>query len=103
MGVLCIILGLVILVGFSGFGYIFAGKVLGNSLYISLFGLESIAANSPSAVYAIVIGVCAFIGLLICMGLVMNGLIYNRMKQVNESLLKVNRSLKKNGKAGIEE
>ena len=103
MGILCIILGLLTIVGFAGLGYLFAGKILANSLYLSLFALEEVAAKSPQLVYVIVIGVCAFAGLVIGLGLIMNGMIHIRLNAVNETLSKLNRNVKKLSKANTEE
>ena len=103
MGILCIILGLLTIVGFSGLGYLFASKVLGNTLYLSLFALEKVAEKSPQMVYIVIIGVCAFFGLVIGLGLIMNGMIHIRLNKVNETLSKLNRNVKKLGKANIEE
>ena len=103
MGVLSIILGLLTIFGFAGLGYLFAGKVLANTLYLSLFALESIAEKSPQLVYVVIIGVCAFFGLVIGLGMIMNGMTHIRLNKVNETLSKLNRNVKKLGKAGNEE
>ena len=62
MGTICILLGLIILIAFTGVGFLAAGTVLSNELYMSLLGL-----SEPTMVYVAVVGVCAFIGLLICL------------------------------------
>lgn len=84
MGTICILLGLIILIAFTGVGFLAAGTVLSNELYMSLLGL-----SEPTMVYVAVVGVCAFIGLLICLTLVMNGLIYNRVCKNGAALKRI--------------
>lgn len=74
MGTICILLGLIIFVAFAGAGFLVSNAVLSNQLYMSLLGM-----TDPTMLYVVIVGACAFIGLLICLGLVMNGLIYNRV------------------------
>ena len=86
MGTICILLGLIILIAFTGVGFLASGAVLGNELYMSLLGV-----TDPTMVYVIVVGACAFIGLLICLSLVMSGLIYNRVCKNGAALKKITR------------
>lgn len=86
MGTICILLGLIIFIAFSGAGFLVSNAVLSNELYMSLLGL-----SDPTMLYVIVVGACAFIGLLICLGLVMNGLIYNRVCKNGAELKKLSR------------
>lgn len=82
MGTICILIGLITLIAFTGVGFLASNMIAANQLYMSLFKF-----SAPSEVYVLVTGVCAFVGLLICLGLVMNGLIYNRMCK-NTALIK---------------
>jgi len=86
MGTICILLGLIILIAFTGVGFLASGIVLGNELYMSLLGI-----SEPAMVYAAVVGVCAFIGLLICLSLVMSGLIFNRVCKNGAAIKKISR------------
>ena len=82
MGTICILLGLILLVISTFGGFLLSHSIISNELYMSLLGV-----GSANMVYAIVVGVCFAIGLLICLGLVMNGLIYNRVSK-NQTMLK---------------
>ena len=86
MGTICILIGLIILIAFTGAGFLVSNMIISNQLYMSLLGL-----TNPSTLYVIVVGACAFIGLLICLSLVMNGLIYNRVCKNGAALKKINR------------
>lgn len=86
MGTICILIGLIILIAFTGGGFLISNMILSNQLYMSLLGLAN-----PSTLYVIVVGACAFIGLLICLSLVMSGLIYNRTCKNGAALKKINR------------
>ena len=81
MGTICILLGLIILIAFTGVGFFASNLVLSNELYMSL-----LAITDNTSVYLVVVGLCAFVGLLICLSLVMNGLIYNRVLKNNAML-----------------
>ena len=81
MGTICILLGLILLVLATFGGFLLSHAIISNELYMSLLGL-----SSGNKVYIIVVGACFAIGLLICLGLVMNGLIYNRLGKSNEML-----------------
>lgn len=77
MGTICILLGLIIF-----FGSIFLGFVAANFLSGMLATLAgSMVALSAGSleIYIVSVGVCAFIGLLICLNLVMLGLTYNKV------------------------
>ena len=86
MGTICILIGLIILIAFTGAGFLAANLIASNQLYMSLLGLAN-----PSTLYVIMVGACAFIGLLICLSLVMSGLIYNRVCKNGAALKKINR------------
>ena len=81
MGTICILLGLIVLVLATFGGFLLSHEIISNELYMSLLGL-----SSGNKVYIIVVGACFAIGLLICLGLVMNGLIYNRVNKSHAML-----------------
>ena len=87
MGTICIVLGLVLLVMATGGGFVIAHMVATNNLYMSLLGM-----NATGSVYIFVVGACFLIGLLICLSLVMNGLIYNRVCKNSETLRRLKHS-----------
>ena len=82
MGTICILIGLIVLLAFTGGGFLVSNVILEKFAF-------TFKALNPTSVYVGVVGVCAFIGLLICLNLVMNGLIYNRVCK-NASLMKKN-------------
>ncbi len=85
MGVISILLGLIAFFGFTAAGAITASyieKTL-TRLSTSLTVLQNTATTTISAV---TIGVFAFIGLLICVNLVMHGLIYMNKTRYNSSV-----------------
>ena len=77
MGTICILLGLILLIGCTGAGFFASNAVVSNELYMSLLGM-----TNASMVYVAIVGLCVLIGLLICLSLVMNGLIYNRLGKI---------------------
>ena len=86
MGTICILLGLILLIAFTGVGVFASNLILSNELYMSLLAIQD-----ATTVYLVVVGVCAFVGLLICLSLVMNGLIYNRVLKNNAILKRIAR------------
>ena len=86
MGTICILLGLILLVLATLGGFLISHAIVSNELYMSLLGLGA----APS-VYVAIVGACFVIGLLICMSLVMNGLIYNRVSKNAETLRRLTR------------
>lgn len=83
MGTICILLGLILFIGCTGGGFFAANAILSNQLYMTLLG-----TTSTTTVYIALVGLFALIGLLMCLGLVMNGLIYNRLNKLSASLKK---------------
>ena len=65
------------------FGFDPGGFALTNYLVTSTFAqaLVSVIPNEPRT-YIIVVSVCGFIGLLICLNLVMHGLTYNKLCKI---------------------
>lgn len=74
MGTICILLGLIIFLGSIMLG--FAGA---NAFMDSPMKTTFVALPSGPELYIIFVGICGFIGLLICLNLVMHGLTYNKI------------------------
>lgn len=74
MGTICILFGLIIFLA-----SIFLGFAASNWINVNL--ASSLVGMFPgqTEIYMIVVGVCGFIGLLICLNLVMHGLTYNKV------------------------
>ena len=89
MGVISILLGIIAFIGFTG-----AGAVLGN-VYIQSFKTlvnTFVAMQSSLSDTTIMIaftGVFGFIGLLICISLVMQGLTYNKICKIQKRIRKL--------------
>lgn len=75
MGTICILLGLIIFLGSIFLGFAGAGVYLNSALAQTFVTLSANATQT----YILFVGVCAFIGLLICLNLVMLGLTYNKV------------------------
>ena len=86
MGTICILLGLILLVMSTFGGFLLSHSIISNELYMSLLGV-----GSANMVYAVVVGACFAVGLLICLSLVMNGLIYNRVSKNSERLKRISK------------
>ena len=79
MGTICILLGIIFLFAFTGLGFFGANEVVKNELYMTLLG-----SADTKIIYAVVVGVCAFIGLLICLNLVMHGSNANKLNKLRK-------------------
>jgi len=90
MGTICILLGLIILILF-----VVAGFVAANAIQSSITIMSLLALKSTSMVYIASIGLCAAIGLLICLNLVMHGLTYNKVAKLNSSIKKITKRVAK--------
>ena len=77
MGTICILLGLICFIGSIIGGFALTRWYLGSQWVISLEALPK-----GNEMYVIIIGICGVIGLLICLNLVMNGLIYNKLSKL---------------------
>lgn len=84
MGTICILLGLIIFIIFIVAGFIASNAILGNITFMSL-----LAMSSNIQVYLVVVGLCAAIGLLICLNLVMHGMIYNKVAKMSAAVKKI--------------
>lgn len=80
MGTICILLGVIILLGSAFLGLTLTRTYLTSTLPVSLAALPQ-----GTTAYIIIIGVCVFIGLLICLNLVMHGLSYNKLKKLEQN------------------
>lgn len=78
MGTLCILFGLVIFLVSLGLGCVGANWFVQAPLRYTLTTLPS-----DAEIYFLFIGVCGFVGLLICLNLVMHGLIYNKLNKLS--------------------
>ena len=77
MGTICILFGLIIFLVSIFLGFAAANWVWVNLAY-SLVGIF----KDQTETYLVVAGICAFIGLLICLNLVMHGLTYNKLSKL---------------------
>ena len=66
MAIFCILIGILMLLGFTGAGYFAASTLMKQQTIVSLFNLD------PSMVW-IITGICAVIGLLFCLNWVVLG------------------------------
>ncbi|MCI5662426.1 MAG: hypothetical protein MR371_09335 [Clostridia bacterium] len=80
MGTICILLGVIILLGSAFLGLTLTRTYLTSTLPVSLAALPQ-----GTTAYIVIIGVCVFIGLLICLNLVMHGLSYNKLKKLEQN------------------
>ena len=80
MGTICILLGVIILLGSAFLGLTLTRTYLTSTLPVSLAALPQ-----GTTAYIVIIGVCVFIGLLICLNLVMHGLSDNKLKKLEQN------------------
>ena len=81
MGTICIFLGLILFIVSLFGGFVFARVVIES--YTGWLGtITSLPVLSDGQIYAVCIGVIGFIGLLICLNLVMHGLTYNKVAKL---------------------
>lgn len=89
MGVISILLGIIAFIVFTG-----AGAVLGNVFIQSFKTLAQTfvsmqAPLSDTTIMAGFVGVFGFIGLLICINMVMQGLTYNKICKIQKRVRKL--------------
>ena len=75
MAILCIIIGVLMLVGFTGAGYLAASMLMKQEMVVSLLKL------SPSFIWAVT-GVCLCIGLLFCLNWVVLGMNCSQIRKL---------------------
>ena len=80
MGTICILLGVIILLGSAFLGLTLTHTYLTSTLPVSLAALPQ-----GTTAYIVIIGVCVVIGLQICLNLVMHGLSYNKLKKLEQN------------------
>jgi len=85
MGIISILLGVIAFFLFTGVGAILANFLVDYKNLLSM-SLTSLATVPNGALIAVVVGVFAFIGLLICVSLVMHGLTYNKLTKIQNQL-----------------
>lgn len=78
MGTICILLGLIVF-----FGSILLGFVGANAFMDSQWSVSFTSLPTGTELYVICVGICGFIGLLICLNLVMHGLTYNKLNKLS--------------------
>ena len=83
MGVVSILLGIIAFIGFTGAGAVAGNAVINfkNSMGVHLLSLNGI---SNGGIMAAFIGIFSFIGLLICVSMVMQGLTYNKIVKIQK-------------------
>ena len=85
MGIISILLGVIAFFLFTGVGAILANFLVDYKTVLSM-SLTSLEKVSNAAIIAVVVGIFAFIGLLICMNLVMSGLNHNKLVKIHNQL-----------------
>ena len=85
MGVISILLGLIAFFCFTAAGAITASYIEKTLARLST-SLTTLQAASTTTITAVIIGVFAFIGLLICVNLVMAGLNHNKLTKIHNLL-----------------
>ena len=78
MGVISILLGIIAFLGFTGAGAFMSNKLMNNYTF---FGF-----SSSTQFIIVMVSIFAFIGLLICMNLVMSGLTYNKLSKMRKQM-----------------
>ena len=78
MGTICILLGPIILLGSA-----FLGFSLTRS-YLETWAKTFTTFPRGASAYLVIIGACVFVGLIICLNLVMHGLNYNKLKKLEQ-------------------
>ncbi len=81
MGVICVLLGIITFLGFTGLGALAANALIDYKVTLSA-NITALAKISNTSVMVGIICVFAFVGLLIGLNLIMNGLIYNKVSKM---------------------
>ena len=85
MGIISILLGVIAFFLFTGVGAILANFLVDYKTVLSM-SLTSLEKVSNGAIIAVVVGIFEFIGLLICVNLVMAGLNHNKLTKIHNLL-----------------
>ena len=89
MGTICILLGLIFLIAFTGGGFFLSNLILTNTTFKTLMGFAKI--TDARLIYIIVVGLCFLIGLLICLNLAMHGLNSNKISKIQAQIKRLSR------------
>lgn len=81
MGYICILLGVLVFLGFTAAGIGVANVLVGFKSTLSMM-LTTLADTSDVTIIIVVTGLFAFIGLLIGLNLFMHGLTYNKVSKI---------------------
>ena len=82
MGTICIFLGLILFIASPFGGFMFAKAFIEKYQFWQSTLTSVFPALTDGQVYGVCIGVACFIGLLICLNLVMHGLTYNKVAKL---------------------
>jgi len=85
MGIVSILLGAITFFVFTGAGAILANNLVEQKQVLSM-AITSLRTVSDTSLMVGVVGLFAFIGLLIGVGLIMQGLTYNRIAKLHSQL-----------------
>ena len=85
MGVVCILLGIIAFLTFTTAGAVIAVQLVNYKASMSLM-LTSLSSISDANLYIIIIGLFTFIGLLVCVSMVVQGLTYNKIAKMQTML-----------------
>jgi len=90
MGIFCIVFGIIIIVGFILMGHV-AGialgldsffNVLGGNAQLDIMEFLSFPAAESLPTYLITLAIFAFLGITIGLGVLMNGMVYRKLQNV---------------------
>ena len=89
MGIFCMIFGIVIFVAFLAFGYVFGSLMVMEGFLNVLSGAATIQMSdlfrlpgSDLPTYIVCVAIFGFLGLLMGLGLFMNGLMYRKLGKI---------------------
>ena len=85
MGIVCILLGIIVFLGFTMGGVYLAIDLLDYKAIMAL-SVTSLSTIPNSTIIIVVVGACAFIGLLIGLNLIMHGLTYRKVCQIKDQM-----------------
>lgn len=85
MGIVSILLGVITFFCFTGAGAILANMLVEQKQTLSM-AITSLQTVSDTSLLAGVVGLFAFIGLLIGLSLIMHGLTYNRIAKLHNQI-----------------
>ena len=89
MGTFCIVLGMLLLIAFTGGGFYLSNAIISNTTYRSLLGFADV--SNIRIIYIIVVGICFLIGLLICLNLAMHGMNSNKINKLQAQIRRLSK------------